>query len=424
MRDEAPVYYNEEHDFYALTRHEDVAAAFKDYETFSSACGLRPRDGAIRRGAAEVDHLHGPARAPAHAQPGQQGVHPAGHPVACARRSTELIDHYLAKADPRRFDVVQDFSGPFPVEVITRMARRAGGLPPAGPALGRHLLHREPGQIDMSEDNMQAIVDSWRCTTTAWSRSAVQNPCDDMFSRLSPPRSRARTARRRSSTTSRSLASQRFWAARAPRPSPSWSAARWWCSRDIPDQWQKLLDDRSKIPAAVEELLRYVGAGAVQRALQRQRGGAAQRHHCRQQACLPDGRGCQPRSARLRRRRDVRHRPRPHSRRRTSASATASTVASAQRLPGWRARSRSSTCWTSCRATRSTSTVCRAGQHAERRRLVTHYPAVRVFDSDPVPDERAVSPVRAGWLRGSRRPLSGASPLPGSRRSGTTPGRL
>jgi len=26
-----------------------------------------------------------------------------------------------------------------------------------------------------------------------------------------------------------------------------------------PDQWQKLLDDRSKVPAAVEELLRYVG---------------------------------------------------------------------------------------------------------------------------------------------------------------------
>ena len=26
-----------------------------------------------------------------------------------------------------------------------------------------------------------------------------------------------------------------------------------------PDQWQKLLDDRSKIPDAVEELLRYVG---------------------------------------------------------------------------------------------------------------------------------------------------------------------
>ena len=32
MRDEAPVYYDEEEDFYALTRHEDVAAAFKDHD--------------------------------------------------------------------------------------------------------------------------------------------------------------------------------------------------------------------------------------------------------------------------------------------------------------------------------------------------------------------------------------------------------
>jgi cytochrome P450 len=40
MRDEEPVYYDEERDFYALTRHEDVAAAFKNFETFSSAYGL------------------------------------------------------------------------------------------------------------------------------------------------------------------------------------------------------------------------------------------------------------------------------------------------------------------------------------------------------------------------------------------------
>ena len=40
MREEAPVYYNAEHDFYALSRHEDVAAAYKDFETYSSAYGL------------------------------------------------------------------------------------------------------------------------------------------------------------------------------------------------------------------------------------------------------------------------------------------------------------------------------------------------------------------------------------------------
>lgn len=34
----------------------------------------------------------------------------------------ELIDHYLGLIDSDEFDIVQDFSGPFPVEVITRMA--------------------------------------------------------------------------------------------------------------------------------------------------------------------------------------------------------------------------------------------------------------------------------------------------------------
>ena len=49
MRDEAPVYYNEEHDFYALTRHEDVAPAFKDFETYSSRFGVRSFVGEKRR---------------------------------------------------------------------------------------------------------------------------------------------------------------------------------------------------------------------------------------------------------------------------------------------------------------------------------------------------------------------------------------
>ena len=37
MREEAPLYYNEEYDFFALSRFDDVEAAFKDHQTFSSA---------------------------------------------------------------------------------------------------------------------------------------------------------------------------------------------------------------------------------------------------------------------------------------------------------------------------------------------------------------------------------------------------
>lgn len=39
LRDEAPVYYNEKYDFYALSRYEDVLAASKDWNTYSSARG-------------------------------------------------------------------------------------------------------------------------------------------------------------------------------------------------------------------------------------------------------------------------------------------------------------------------------------------------------------------------------------------------
>src|SRR6476659_4456247 len=37
LRDEAPLYYNEQHDFFALSRFSDVEPALVDWETFSSA---------------------------------------------------------------------------------------------------------------------------------------------------------------------------------------------------------------------------------------------------------------------------------------------------------------------------------------------------------------------------------------------------
>ncbi|PRC47503.1 cytochrome P450, partial [Mycobacterium sp. ITM-2017-0098] len=39
LREEAPLYYNEQFDFYAVSRYADVTSALKDHETFSSARG-------------------------------------------------------------------------------------------------------------------------------------------------------------------------------------------------------------------------------------------------------------------------------------------------------------------------------------------------------------------------------------------------
>ncbi|PRC62167.1 cytochrome P450, partial [Mycobacterium sp. ITM-2017-0098] len=56
--------------------------------------------------------------------------------------------------------VVQDFSGPFPVEVITRMA----GVPEDFRQQVRHWIDKglevKPGQLYLSDENMQANIDA------------------------------------------------------------------------------------------------------------------------------------------------------------------------------------------------------------------------------------------------------------------------
>ena len=41
MRDEAPLYYNERYDFYALSRFADVEEASTAWQTYSSAKGIQ-----------------------------------------------------------------------------------------------------------------------------------------------------------------------------------------------------------------------------------------------------------------------------------------------------------------------------------------------------------------------------------------------
>ena len=40
LREEAPIYYNENHDFYALSRYDDIEQALLNVPTFSSARGV------------------------------------------------------------------------------------------------------------------------------------------------------------------------------------------------------------------------------------------------------------------------------------------------------------------------------------------------------------------------------------------------
>jgi cytochrome P450 len=257
MRDEAPVYYSEEHDFYALTRHEDVAAAFKDYETYSSARGI---DLAMIKN----DNLPADAKSMIFMDPPEHRrmrslVNKVFTPRAITALKdtvTELIEYHLARVSPGQFDVVADFSALFPVEVISTVL----GVPAEHRQQIRHWvdtsLHREPGQIEMDETNWEAVTQAGTFYYNLIQERRKQ-PQDDMISGLI-----AAAVERDDGGTTRlddieiTGFATLLGGAGAETVTKLIGNAIVQFARN-PDQWQKLLDDRSKVPAAVEEVLRF-----------------------------------------------------------------------------------------------------------------------------------------------------------------------
>lgn len=257
MRDEAPLYYDEEEDFYALTRHADVAAALKDHESFSSSRGCHLS--MIKSGQSFEKSII--FMDPPEHRFMRSLLNKAFTPRAIQSQHSavvELVDHYLSKADPDHFDVVQDFSGPFPVEVITRMA----GVPEDFRQQVRHWIDKglevKPGQLEMSEENMKANIDAG-VYYYGLVQERRQNPQDDMISRLIAaeiPGEKGEMRRLDDVEITGFVAL--LGGAGAETVTKLVGSAVVEFARH-PEQWQMLLDDRSMVPAAVEELLRYVG---------------------------------------------------------------------------------------------------------------------------------------------------------------------
>ena len=151
LRDEAPLYYNERYKFYALSRYEDVNAASKDWETFSSARGTvlelldlsskdlpqimifmdPPRHDRLRRlvsrgfSPRQIDRLEG--------------------------RLREIAGELLAPySHGDTFDLVQDFGAPYASMVIGELA----GVPPEDLPILRQ-WNEDQIQLDEGEDSFR-----------------------------------------------------------------------------------------------------------------------------------------------------------------------------------------------------------------------------------------------------------------------------
>lgn len=257
LRDEAPLYYNAKWDFWALTRYEDVASATKDHETFSSAKGatldmVKAHDDAI-----PVPKVIISMDPPEH-QKMRRLVSNVFTPRAIAALEDMVRDKVYERIDAlnlESFDVVADFSALFPNEVITTML----GVPKQDRNQIRVwldlLLERHPGEIATTKRGYQASVN-----TGLYYYDLVQqrraHPEDDMISRLIETEiERDGVVEKLTDVDITGFATMLGGAGAETVTKLVGNAMV--AFADFPDQWRKLRDDRSKIPAAVEELLRY-----------------------------------------------------------------------------------------------------------------------------------------------------------------------
>jgi len=260
MRDEAPVYFNEQYGFWALFRHEDVVAAHRDWQTFSSSHGvdlssLNTDPEVIKRYRLIImmdPPEHNRLRALVNRVFSPRAV------GALEPMVREVIRGYLAPFDDaERFDAVADFSGPFPVEIICRML----GVPEGERQQIRHwldlTLHREPGQMDPTPQGVSASIDM-ALYYLALTREKRRHPVDDMISRLT----QVEVDRGDGAMTGLDDAEiagfiSLLGGAGAETVTKLVGNAVVLFHRH-PDQYRKVLADPSKIPAAVEEILRYL----------------------------------------------------------------------------------------------------------------------------------------------------------------------
>ncbi|MED5812095.1 cytochrome P450 [Mycolicibacterium sp. 050232] len=259
LRDRAPVYHSTMYDFWALSRYADVAPAMKDHDTYSSTKGVTldhfiDPDALIPR---DVIIMMDP---PQHTRM-RSLVNKVFTPRSIAKLEPmirAIVVNTAAQIDVRSFDVVDNFSALFPVEVITTML----GVPPDGRQQIRHwldaLLERRPGNISTTPAGRDAAVAMWSYYYDLVLEKRA-HPQDDMITNLT----QVEVEREDSESTKLSdveiaaFASLLGGAGAETVTKLVASAAVVFAEHH--DQWRALIDDRSLIPAAFEELLRYEG---------------------------------------------------------------------------------------------------------------------------------------------------------------------
>lgn len=256
MRDEAPVYWNEALDFYALTRFDDCLDALLDWETYSSANGT------------VLELMHGspfPGNMMIFMDPPRQTlyrnlVNRAFTKARIDRLEATIRSLACSHLDPLvgrpSFDAVGEFSAKLPMDVISTLL----GIPAADRDRVRGwsnaVLHREPGNPHVTAEGLRAMVDNQAYYQAALDERRAR-PRDDLMSALVA----AEIKNDQGEVSSLSDDDLRAFfmligTAGNETVTKLLATALYWLARH-PDQRRALVDDPSLVPNAVEEFLRF-----------------------------------------------------------------------------------------------------------------------------------------------------------------------
>jgi cytochrome P450 len=254
LREEAPLYRNEAYDFYALSRFSDVEAGFVDHTTFSSA-----RGGVLE---AIKSDFPKPKGFFIMEDPPMHTVHRGLlSRVFTPRKVSELeprVRRYCADVlDPivgrDSFDFVADLGAKMPMRVIGMLL----GIPEQDQETIRQQantrLHREPGKPArfaagrFADETFFGEYLDWR----------VQHPSDDLMTELVRAEFEDETGTVRRLNREEILTYVNLLASAGNETT---NRLIGWTGKllgDHPDQRRQLVQDRSLIPNAIEEILRF-----------------------------------------------------------------------------------------------------------------------------------------------------------------------
>ena len=259
LRDEAPVYHSEKYGFWALSRYDDVARAIKDCDTYSSARGVS-LDMFLDEPNPDMPALVIMMDPPDHTK-----MRKLVNKVFTPRSVTALepmiratITDFVDRLDLNAFDAVQDFTALFPVEIITTML----GVPPGDRQQVRHWLDRAltraPGDFRPSADGMAANIESGLYYYELVQKRRAE-PQDDMISQLTQVEVEREDGGVAKLTDIEITGFLSLLGGAGAETVTKLVASALVIFSERRDQWRMLQEDRSLIPAAFEEVLRFEG---------------------------------------------------------------------------------------------------------------------------------------------------------------------